>query len=157
MKTLILYYSRTGITRKVAETIQEKMKCDLEEIIDLKNRKGPLGFIVSGKDSVMKKLTEIKQIQKNPSDYDLVILGTPVWASTMSCAMRTCLRQYRDKFRNIAFFCTTGGTGITNTFNHMEQECGKKPLATMGLKASLVKKGRFMEEVSQFIRKISGS
>lgn len=157
MKTLVVFYSRTGITRKVAESIKETLKCDLEELVDLKDRKGPIGFVVSCKDGFMKKLADIKQVQKDPGDYDLIVLGTPVWAGTMSCAMRTFLRQQKDKFKSAAFFCTTGGSGISSTFKHMEKECGKTPLATLGLKTAQVKKGKFMDEVSQFVSNLGGS
>jgi flavodoxin len=154
MKTLVVFYSRTGITRKVAESIRENLKCDLEALVDLKDRKGPIGFVVSCKDGFMKKPTDIKQAQKDPKDYDLVILGTPVWAGTMSCATRTYIQQNKDKFKSIAFFCTAGGGSMDSTFNHMERESGKAPLAMLGLKASQVKKGKFMDEVSQFTNKL---
>ena len=157
MKALVVFYSRTGITRKVAEYLKETLQCDLEELIDLKDWKGPIGFIVSGKDSLMKKQADIKQVQKNPGDYDLVILGTPVWAGTMSCAIRTYLRQQKDKFKGAAFFCTTRGSGIQSTFKHMEKDCGKAPLATLGLKTAQVKKAKFMNEVSQFADRLCES
>ena len=34
MKTLLVYYSRTNITKEIAETIQKKLDCDIEEISD---------------------------------------------------------------------------------------------------------------------------
>lgn len=36
MKTLLVYYSRTGVTRMIADTISESVKCDIEEIVDTK-------------------------------------------------------------------------------------------------------------------------
>ena len=40
MKILVAYYSRTGTTRKVAETIAGILKCDIEEVLDKKSRFG---------------------------------------------------------------------------------------------------------------------
>jgi flavodoxin len=157
MKTLVVFYSRTGITRKVAESIRENLKCDLEELVDLKERKGPIGFLVSCKDGFMKKLTEIKQVQKDPGDYDLVILGTPVWAGTMSCAVRTYIQQNKDKFKSIAFFCTAGGGGMDSTVKDMEQKCGKKTPATLKLKTKEVIKNQFQDRLAEFIQKVSYS
>ena len=34
MKTLLVYYSRTDVTKKIAKMIQEKINCDIEEITD---------------------------------------------------------------------------------------------------------------------------
>ena len=38
MKTLIAYYSRTNVTKGIAETLQKKLNCDIEQIRDTKNR-----------------------------------------------------------------------------------------------------------------------
>jgi flavodoxin len=43
MKTLVVYYSRTGTTRKVAEAIAGILRCDIEEVVDTKKRSGILG------------------------------------------------------------------------------------------------------------------
>ena len=40
MKILIAYYSRTGVTRKIAEKLKEKLGCDIEEIESVKDRSG---------------------------------------------------------------------------------------------------------------------
>ncbi len=45
MKVLIVYYSRSGQTRNIAEVIAKKLGAELEEIVDHRNRKGLLGFL----------------------------------------------------------------------------------------------------------------
>ncbi|MFH1248895.1 MAG: NAD(P)H-dependent oxidoreductase [archaeon] len=84
MKTLVVYYSRTGTTKKVASEIASILKCGIEEIIDLKNRSGPIGWINAGRDGMKKILSDISRIKKNPADYDLVIIGTPIWGGNVS-------------------------------------------------------------------------
>ena len=71
MKALVIYYSRTGRTKKVAETILNNLSCDIEEIVDIKKRTGPLGFFHSGRQVIKKKLSVIKNTEKEPSEYDL--------------------------------------------------------------------------------------
>jgi len=56
-KSLVVFYSRTGTTKRVAESISNLLKCDVEEVIDRKDRKGPLGCLKSGSDAMSKKLT----------------------------------------------------------------------------------------------------
>jgi len=48
MKILVVFYSRSGRTKKIAEAISDILKCDKEEIFDLKNRKGIPGFLSAG-------------------------------------------------------------------------------------------------------------
>ena len=44
------------------------------------NRAGIIGYLFAGRDAVRKKLTKLKPLKFNPTDYDLVIIGTPIWA-----------------------------------------------------------------------------
>jgi len=154
-RALVVYYSRTGNTRRVAEAIADLMKCDTEEVVDTKSRRGLLGFVAAGKDARLKRLTVIEPTKKDPASYDLVVIGTPVWAWTMSCAIRTYITQHRDRLPDVAFFLTTGGSGIERTFRHMEQLCGKTPLARLALTAKQIRKGDFMDQLKQFVADIS--
>jgi len=154
MKFLIVFYSRTGVTKKVAGAIQSLLGCDTEEIIDLKKRRGFLGFIISCKDAMLKKKTPIKPPEKDPSAYDLIIIGTPVWAWTMSCAVRTYIMQNRTKFKNVAFFCTAGESGITSTFRRMEELSGKKPISVLGLTSKEVVKNQSKDKIQEFIKSL---
>lgn len=55
MKKLIVYYSRTGTTKKVAEILSVKLKADLTELVDMQDRSGLSGYIRSGYEAVIKK------------------------------------------------------------------------------------------------------
>jgi flavodoxin len=156
MKPLIVFYSRTGTTRKVAESIKKILKCDAEEILDVKSRAGLLGYLRSGKEATLKKLAEIKPAKKNPSLYDLVIIGTPVWAFNMSSPVRTYVSKNKGKFNKVAFFCTMGGSGDKNTFGEMAKLCGKKPAALLSLKTNEVLDGKYSKGAKVFASKIMG-
>jgi len=149
-RCLVVYYSRTGTTKTVAQALAEKLGADLEEIVDRKKRSGPLGFVVAGKDARLKKLTEIDDPRTDPSSYDLVAVGTPVWAGTVSCAVRTYLTRLKEALPDVAFFLTTGGIGIQGTFAAMAEVCGKEPVARLALKQKQVKKGKWREAVERF-------
>jgi len=110
MKTLVVYYSRTGTTRKVAEAIAGILRCDIEEVVDTKKRSGILGWLRSGRDAGSKKLTTIEKIKMHPNLYDVVIIGTPVWNNKMSTPIRTYISEYREHFKEVAFFCTQDGS-----------------------------------------------
>jgi flavodoxin len=129
MKILVVFYSRTGNTRRVGEEIAKNLNADIDEIIDKKKRNGIIGWLGCGRDALFKKLTEIEN-KKRPEEYDVAIIGTPVWAGTISSAIRTYLLQ--NKFNKTAFFCTCGGDK-GKTFNEMEK-LSTKPQAVLELK-----------------------
>jgi len=155
-KALVVFYSRTGNTKKVAEEIAAVLKCDIEEIIDTKDRSGVSGYLASGKDAMKKKLTVIKEIKNDPAQYDLILLGTPVWAGKMSTPVRTYIVQNKEKIKNAAFFCTMGGSGDAKTFVDMEEATGKKPAATMTVLAGEIKKGEYKAKVDEFVKALAG-
>jgi len=154
MKSLIVFYSRTKTTKKVAQVISKKIGGDIEEIFDTKNRKGPVGYFLSGRDATLKNLTSIKKVKKNPSKYDVVIIGTPVWAFTMSTPIRTYIHQNKGKFREVAFFCTLGSSGSKKAFKDMEKLIGKKPIALLDVKTLKVIRGNYIDKANKFVKKI---
>lgn len=150
--TLIVYYSRTGITKKVGESIKNKLNCEVEEIFTVKNVSGVLGYIVCGKQATTKKPAEIKPTVKNPADYDLVIIGTPIWGWNISGPIRAYLMNNVGKFKKIACFCTMGGSGADTAFREIEKITSLKPIADLAI---LTKEARKCEEkVEEFTKKI---
>jgi flavodoxin len=118
LKSLVVYYSRTGNARFVAETIAAEIGADVEEVVDLKKRSGPIGYLSGGSEARRGKETEIAPTKKSPADYDLVIVGTPVWASRPSPAILTYLKKNDLSGKRVAVFFTQGGkkpSGIDQT------------------------------------------
>jgi flavodoxin len=153
MRTLVVFYSRTGTTKKVARQISKILKCDTEELIDLKSRKGFKGFLSAGREGYLFKCAKIKKIKKDLSKYDLIILGTPVWSMRMSCAMRTFIKEYNSKFKKIACFMVYGGFG-----GYVNREMAwfskKRPIAGMHVSMREVNQGKASKKVQEFCRTI---
>lgn len=156
MKALIIYYSRTGTTRKVAESLARELDAEMEEIVDLKNRKGPIGYIIGGRDAMKKQLTMIKPIDKKPSKYDLIIIGSPVWAWTMTPAIRSYLHQNRPflKGKRIAAFCTMGGSGDEQLFDAIGEMLDSKIIATLSLLTKEVVKDEYHTKLEKFLQRL---
>jgi flavodoxin len=151
MKTLVVFYSRTGTTKKVGELIAQKLNAEIEEIQDTTDRSGAKGYLISGRDAMQRKLTELKPLKSNLSEYDLAIIGTPIWGWNMSVPIRTFLTEQKDKLKKVAFFCTMGGSGDKKAFQEMEGIIGKKPEAALALSTREVAKNDFISPVEKFI------
>ena len=121
MKSLVVYYSRNGNTRFVAEKISHEIDGDIEEIIDKKRRKGPLGFVIGGFDATRGRLTKIAEIQKSPRDYDLIVVGTPMWNKRITPAVRTYLKNNNFSEKKVALFCTSLGSQSDRVFKTLKE------------------------------------
>jgi len=154
MKQLVIYYSRTGTTRKIAEAMVKVLKCDIEEIRDLKNRAGILGWLSSGMDATLKRLTKIEKPGKLPELFDVTVIGTPVWNNTVSTPVRTYILEHRDRFKQVAFFCIQYSSK-SNALKDMEALCSKKPVATLMLRKKQVETGEYIDVVRQFCAQIT--
>jgi flavodoxin len=106
MKSLVVYYSRTGNTKFVAEEIAAELGADIEEIVDLKSREGRLGWLSASRDGTGNRQTSISETKRNPVDYDLIVVGTPVWAWSPSAAVRTYFAKHDLSGKNLALFFT---------------------------------------------------
>ena len=134
MQALVVYYSRGGNTRKVAEELSKELQCDVEEILDTTNRSGPIGWLKSGRQASTKALTKLQPIKNDPWKYDLVIIGTPVWASHVSTPVRTYIADHKDKLKKVAFLVTEGNGGDEATVKEMEALSGKTSSGTLVVK-----------------------
>jgi len=147
MKSLVAYYSRTGTTKTVAEAIIDALSADVEPIIADTEGKG-MGRLAM--QAVFNVHAKIGQTTKDASSYDVVIVGTPVWASKMSPPVRTYLAKNKSKFKSVAFFCTYGGRGSEKVLKSMESFCGKTALGMLDILEQDVKSGEYVEKVKRF-------
>ena len=154
MKILVVFYSRSGRTRKIAEVISKILKCDKEEIFDIKSREGIVGFLSAGTDANLRRLTAIKEIKNNPSLYDLVIIGTPVWSSNISTPIRTYLFLYKEEFKKVAFFCTRLGSDAEKVFTDMKNLSQNTPVALLALTSREVARDQYMQKVKEFLKNL---
>jgi flavodoxin len=110
-KNLVVYYSYEGNTRLIVQTIAEVLDADIIECKPLKdiNLKGFMKYIWGGGQVVFKQHPQLEIFEKNPNDYDMVIIGTPVWAFDYAPAIRSFLSQVTLKNKKIGLFCCHEG------------------------------------------------
>jgi len=131
--------------------IADALGADKEEIKELNGRGGPLGLLRLGREASERKPAQVKPLQANPADYDLIVVGTPVWAGTVSSPVRGFLDRYKEELHRVAFFCTLGGDNPNMTFPEMEGACGAKPASTLALQKHKVDRGVAKTQISEFV------
>jgi len=151
-KTLVVYYSRTGTTKILANLLAKKLNANIDEITDLSKRLGMIGWLTSGKDATQKKLTRI-EYKKDPSKYDLVIIGGPVWSGTVSPAIRAYLTKEKENMSKVAFFSTAGSLKSVGALKTME-ELTKKPVFKINFDTQELR-GKVSKKVNEFITKLN--
>jgi len=108
LKTLVVYYSRTGNTRTIGEELAAVLGANVEELDDGQERRSPVGYLRSGLEARMRKRVGLKPLQHDPATYDLLVVGSPVWISTVSTPVRAFLELLAGSKRQVAWFCTYG-------------------------------------------------
>jgi flavodoxin len=151
MKALVVYYSRTGTTRALAQLLGVALEAEVDAIEDRADRRGILGYLRSGRDAWLGRRTELVPSAIDPAGFDLVVIGTPVWNASLSSPVRTYLQDHARALRAIAFFCTMGGRGAARVFREMEAICHRPPLATLAQTARQVRGGDLPATIAAFV------
>jgi len=117
MKIAVVYYSLNGNCALIAEELKARLDADLlrlhiedETTRKGRPRRGFLQFIWAI--GVMKgfKKNPLKPYVFNPAAYDLIIIGSPVWAGSPARPIRTFLVETGLTGKKIALFvCHAGG------------------------------------------------
>ena len=158
MKSLIVYYSLGGNTKLIAEEIAREIDCD---VIQLKLQKelpskGFMKYVWGGKQVVFNEKPALEPFNIDVDNYDLIIMGTPVWAGKFASAFNTFFSEVSLKNKNIVLFCCYAGAE-GKTFDSFKRKLeGNKVLGQMGFRDPLkkdreenIKKAR--EWIRQFV------
>ena len=118
MKTLIAYFSASGVTKGVAQKLASKLKCDTYEIkpavpytdkdLNWMDRNSRSSVEMKDKSS----RPEIVKDGLDVSEYDRILLGYPVWWYTAPTIINTFLEAYDFSGKKIIIWATSGGSGL---------------------------------------------
>ena len=154
MSYLVTYYSRTGNNRTIGEAIAKALSADIDEITENKKRSGKLGYIKAGADSKSGKLAEIK-FEKNPQDYDTIIIGAPIWAGNPIPPIRTYLQEVDLKGKRVAFFICSQTTGYEEMFPKLVAMIpDSEHIDNFGITQKRFKEEDYSSDLDAFVAKI---
>lgn len=156
-KTLIVFYSLTGFTRKAAEELASRNSWDLAEIKDRRAREGFWGYSRSLLESSLGIYSDFDYGGPDPGSYDLVLLGSPVWGWHIASPLRSFYARYRDRLKRVAFFFTFGGGGADKVTRQVRILTGDTTLQPLFLTDSEMQSESFRDRLDPFIRQLSGA
>src|SRR5690242_1579550 len=120
-RILVAHYSLSGNTERVAEDLATRLGAERQKIGELRKRRGLLGYLRAVLDSLRETSVELAGLEKDPNDFALTVIGTPIWAGKITPAVRAYLRLNRGRFREVAFFTTSGSTPVEKVVPAMER------------------------------------
>ncbi|MFO8109212.1 MAG: flavodoxin [Thermoplasmata archaeon] len=159
MRALVVFYSKSGTTEKVAEDVAEELRrfvhVDVEEIQVDRYDPFLIGTFRALKDGVSKDEIPLVGLRYDPKKYEFVVVGSPVWGGTCPPPIRSYLSGV-DLWKKVAFYTTQAGTPTDDVVQDMSEICNKEPSSVMKLKKSHVKKELHIRDVEHFVRKLLG-
>lgn len=128
-KTLVAYFSASGVTKRVAQNLAAAAEADIYEIrpavpytsADLNWMDKNSRSTIESKDRSSRP--ELADKDADIAAYDRVFVGFPIWWYTAPAIIKTFLESYDFSGKTIVLFATSGGSGLGNTAKDLEQSC----------------------------------
>lgn len=130
-KTLVAYFSASGVTAKAAEKIAEAIGADLYEIrpqlpytakdLDWMNRNSRSSVEMNDPAS----RPAIAQSLDNMAQYDTILVGFPIWWYVEPRIIDTFLESYDFSGKTMIPFATSGSSGIEKAQQSLQAHCPK--------------------------------
>jgi flavodoxin len=153
-RTLVAYYSMSGNTRALARELGASLGADMEEIVEPRARQGAGGYLRGVFESLTRRSPPIAEPVHDPTKYDVVLMGGPVWAGHIASPVRTFAGRYGAAAKHVGFFCTEGGRGSETAFAELEQLCRHPPDATLVVDAKHLPPDAHQGEVRDFTNRL---
>ena len=124
-KSLVVYFSRTGNTKAVAEQIQSLTGSDLVELKTVVPYPSSYNDCLTQaqEERANNARPELSTTINNMSEYDTVYVGYPIWCYTAPMAIFTFLESYDFTGKTVIPFCTSGSTSITESVTDIRSVC----------------------------------
>ena len=128
-RKMVAYFSASGVTAKVAETLAEAIGADIFEIepkvpytkadLDWTNRQSRSSIEMNDPAS----RPAIAGVRDNMADYDTLFVGFPIWWYVAPTIINTFLESHDLTGKTIIPFATSGGSGMGKTNEKLLPSC----------------------------------
>lgn len=122
VKSLVAYFSWSGNTENVAKSVKSQTGSDIFEIIPATPYSDDYDTVVDLAQEEQRNNTrpEILGSIENIEQYDVIYVGFPNWWGDMPMILYTFFDTYDLSGKTVALFCTSGGSGLSNTVNEVK-------------------------------------
>ena len=137
-KKLVAFFSASGVTRNVAQSLAEAAGADLFEIkpkvpytkadLDWQDKNSRSSVEMKDKSS----RPEIAEGDAKIEEYDLIFLGFPIWWYVAPTIVNTFLESYDFAGKTIILFATSGSSGLGDTANALKGSVDSTTVITDG-------------------------
>ena len=156
-KTLVAYFSATGVTKSVAENLAQAAEADLYEIKPVKPYlNGDLNWL----DQNARSTIEMKDWSSRPEivddnlsieDYDRIFLGFPIWWYIAPTIINTFLEKHDFSGKTIILFATSGGSRFGSAIENLKNSVSD---STKIVEGRILNTNPTVEELTQWINSL---
>lgn len=154
-KILVAYFSASGVTKKIAEMLAKEANADLYEIKpEIPYTKEDLNWMDKKSRSSIEMGDKsfrpaIVKDELDPSRYDQILLGFPIWWYVAPTIVNTFLESYDFTGKNITLFATSGGSGFGKTAEELQVSAPN----------AVIKEGKLLntdtkQEISKLVKRL---
>ena len=141
--TLVAYFSASGITAELARNLASVINADIYKIVPAQPYTDK---DLDWTDRTSRSTVEMEDLNCRPKladsganveDYDIIFLGFPIWWYREPSIIDTFLEYYDFSDKKIIPFCTSGGSGIGDTYKRIDTLTGCLAKVDMGKRFSV--------------------
>jgi hypothetical protein len=147
---LIVFYSYTGVSRRVAQLISAQQGWPMGEVSEVRPRSGGLGYLRCLLDSMLHLCPAVKYEGPDPAGFRTVVLVSPVWAHALCGPMRSFVSAHRGSLRRFAVLSTMGTAGAASVAAEVSRIVGRPPVLSAGLTQAEVQSGSGAQRAHAF-------
>ncbi|WP_411881885.1 flavodoxin family protein [Polaromonas sp. YR568] len=147
---LIVCYSNTGTSRRVADLLASQFKWPRGEVRESRSRAGAAGMLRCVADSLFKRHPAISYVGPDPRSFGTVVLIAPIWAAELAGPMRSFVRDHAPSLQRVAVVSVMGGNGATNAFAEVDRILGRPPILSTSFTAREVDDGSYSSSLQGF-------
>ena len=116
-KVLVVYFSRSGNTEKLANMISSETKADLYKIETSQNYPAKYEDLTdfAKEEKEQNARPKLKGKKVKIDNYDIIFVGYPIWWGDMPMVLYSFFDSYDFAEKDVVPFCTHGGSGLSNT------------------------------------------
>jgi flavodoxin len=153
-KVLVIYYSNSGNTEKVALRIRELTGADLYKIETEEEYPAQPKLLDFAKEQAEKEeWPKLKGKAPNLNSYDVIFVGSPVWWYSISPPLVSFLKQSDFRGKPVVAFGTSGG-GQGDFFADFEKYAKNAKVVRGEVFANVARDGKINEKTAAFLESL---